>query len=81
MTSDELPEDRRAPLVARLDPRRVDHAAVVAAHERALATGDDGYLDPSTGYLVFSAQALWDRGRCCYSGCRHCPYEEGPRSG
>jgi hypothetical protein len=76
-----LPPGRRAPLTERLDPSRADHATIVAAHERALAAGRDGYVDPSTGYLVFTAQALWDRGRCCHTGCRHCPYEPGPRSG
>jgi hypothetical protein len=73
--------DRRAPLISRVDPGRVDHAAIIAAHERSLALGEDGYLDPSTGFFVFDAQALWDRGVCCASECRHCPYEDGPRAG
>jgi hypothetical protein len=78
---DRVPVDRRAPLTDRLDPRRADHAAVVAAHEAALRDDADGYLDPATGYFVFTAQALWERGDCCYSGCRHCPFEEGERAG
>lgn len=77
---DQLPDDRRAPLIDRLDPARPDHAAAVAAHEQALRRGDDGYLDPATGAFVFTAQAHWDRGHCCGSGCRHCPYEDGPRA-
>jgi hypothetical protein len=77
---DRVPADRRAPLTSRLDPRRPDHAAIVAAHERSLERGEDGYLDPSTGFFVFDAQALWDRGVCCSSACRHCPYEDGPRA-
>jgi hypothetical protein len=81
LTVDAVPADRRAPLTERLDPGRGDHAAVVAAHERSLALDQDGYLDPSTGYFVFNAQALWERGECCSSGCRHCPYEDGPRAG
>jgi hypothetical protein len=78
---DHVPLDRRAPLTSRVDPGRSDHAAIVAAHARSLALGEGGYADPSTGFFVFDAQALWDRGACCSSGCRHCPYEDGPRSG
>jgi hypothetical protein len=78
---DALPAERRAPLRSRLDPARADHAAIVAAHEAALERDEDGYLDPSTGAFVFTAQAHWDRGSCCHSGCRHCPYEDGPRAG
>jgi hypothetical protein len=81
LSVDPVPDDRRAPLASRLDPRRPDHAAVVAAHERAMAADQDGYLDPTTGYFVFTAQALWERGECCWSGCRHCPFEDGPRVG
>jgi hypothetical protein len=81
LTVSDLPPELRLPLVERLDPARADHAAILAAHERALALDEDGYLDPTTGYLVFTAQALWDRGRCCNSGCRHCPYDDGPRAG
>lgn len=80
LTMGRVPADRVAPLTTRLDPARADHAAIVAAHERALARGDDGYLDPTTGYHVFTAQALWDRGACCHSGCRHCPFAAGTRA-
>ena len=62
-----LPAALAVPDPARLDPARPDYAAVLAAHARALDAGEDGYLDPATGYL-------WDRGSCCDSGCRHCPY-------
>jgi len=37
------------------------------------------YHDPVTGNTVFTAQFLADRGYCCESGCRHCPYEVVPR--
>lgn len=70
----ELPEEVVDPHPARLDPARGDRAAILAAHRRALAVGEPGYLDPSTGYFVFTAKYLWDRGTCCVSGCRHCPY-------
>ncbi|NNE43495.1 MAG: hypothetical protein HKN12_04750 [Gemmatimonadetes bacterium] len=46
-----------------------------AAHEKACARGDLGYLDPDTGYLVMTRLAHLARGRCCGSACRHCPYD------
>ena len=55
------------------------YLAIVSAHEAAMAVGDEGYLDPATGYLVFTAAAHWGRGWCCRSGCRHCPFEPGAR--
>jgi hypothetical protein len=47
---------------------------VVAAHDAAVAAGEPGYLDPKTGLFVFTEQYHRDRGTCCDSGCRHCPY-------
>jgi hypothetical protein len=47
---------------------------VVAAHDAAIAAGDDTYVDPATGYDVFTSAFLLARGTCCDSGCRHCPY-------
>ncbi len=57
--------------LARDDPYR---DRVLAAHRAALATGEDGYLDPATGLFVLTAAYLAARGTCCDSGCRHCPY-------
>jgi hypothetical protein len=50
---------------------------VVAAHARAVADGRGTYRDPATGFDVFTAEHLRARGRCCASGCRHCPYDDG----
>lgn len=36
--------------------------------------GQDYYLE--NGKWVFTAHFLRNRGYCCGSGCRHCPYEE-----
>ena len=58
----------------RLDPDAVDHEAVLAAHDRAVAAGSPGYADPRTGAFVFTAVALAERGSCCEQGCRHCPW-------
>jgi Family of unknown function (DUF5522) len=49
-------------------------AAINAAHDRAVAAGEPGYVDPVTGFFVFTAAELTARGECCGSGCRHCPY-------
>jgi|GEM_PF-1128465 len=35
---------------------------------------EDYYLDPETGFMVFTEIFLKKRGRCCHSNCRHCPY-------
>jgi uncharacterized protein DUF5522 len=48
--------------------------AILAAHARALDEGAPGYGDPETGLFVFTAAYLADRGTCCDTGCRHCPY-------
>uniref|UniRef100_A0A6J0SVB5 Uncharacterized protein C1orf53 homolog n=1 Tax=Pogona vitticeps TaxID=103695 RepID=A0A6J0SVB5_9SAUR len=47
---------------------------IVALHEEACAVGQDSYVDPITGYLVFTRVAHLQRGHCCGSACRHCPY-------
>ncbi len=44
------------------------------AHQQACSAGDASYTDPRTGLLVFTRIAHLDRGRCCGSMCRHCPY-------
>lgn len=69
-----LPESLRAPHPSRLDRSRPDATAILAAHDEALASGAMGYLDPSTGLFVMTAQTLWDQGSCCERGCRHCPF-------
>lgn len=70
------PADRplEQPHPDRLSPARPDYAAILEAHRVALAAGEAGYEDPTSGLFVFTAQALVDQGDCCESGCRHCPY-------
>jgi hypothetical protein len=46
----------------------------MAAHAEAVARGDAGYLDPTTGLFTMTAAYLLERGTCCDQGCRHCPY-------
>lgn len=74
-----LPSRRRLPLVDRLSPEHPAYPAIVAAHEQAIQLGQPGYLDPATGHFVFTAAEHWERGTCCASGCRHCPYAAGRR--
>jgi hypothetical protein len=41
---------------------------------RALQLGLDYYIE--NGYWVFTEHFLRERGYCCGSGCRHCPYRK-----
>jgi hypothetical protein len=64
----------REPHPDRLAPDHPRRREILAAHDAALASGDDGYIDPMTGLFVLSAAYLAELGSCCDSGCRHCPY-------
>jgi len=64
----DVPSDRR------LSRERPDREEILAGHRAALAAGVATYLDPTTGYSVFTAAHLLGVGACCDSGCRHCPY-------
>lgn len=46
-------------------------------HADAVSRGDRTYRDPRTGLTVMTSLAHLDRGYCCESGCRHCPYGAG----
>ncbi|KAI2504767.1 Diphthamide synthase [Fragilaria crotonensis] len=43
-------------------------------HKEACLRGEHQYKDPTSGYNVFTEIAHKARGKCCGSGCRHCPY-------
>ncbi|XP_056303939.1 uncharacterized protein C1orf53 homolog [Danio aesculapii] len=43
-------------------------------HQDACKNEKRTYIDPVTGYNVFTEFAHRKRGRCCGSACRHCPY-------
>lgn len=51
--------------------RRMD---VEDLHTQALRRASTTYTDPSTGFTVFTELAHLQRGVCCGSQCRHCPY-------
>jgi hypothetical protein len=40
---------------------------------KKLVEGIDYYINEK-GLFVFTAQYLKERGYCCGSGCKHCPY-------
>ena len=44
---------------------------------KPLLEGVDYYME--NGFMVFTAHYLRERGYCCESGCRHCPYGFVPR--
>ena len=44
-----------------------------------LIEGVDFYFDPG-GLMVLTAHFLRNRGFCCGSGCRHCPYTDEERA-
>jgi hypothetical protein len=44
------------------------------AHREACDEEKDFYLDPKSGYVVFTEKYHLKRGSCCKSGCRHCPF-------
>jgi hypothetical protein len=58
----------------RLAPDHARRDEIIAAHDRAMADGEPGYLDPVTGLFVLTAAYHLERGTCCDQGCRHCPY-------
>lgn len=71
-----LPDELRLPAPSRLPFDHPHREEILRSHDRAMEDGRPAYADPPTGYWVFTAAYLWDRGFCCDSGCRHCPYAE-----
>lgn len=59
---------------SRLPPEHPRYAEIDRRHREAVAGEAPGYLDPETGLFVITAAVHVKRGRCCGSGCRHCPY-------
>lgn len=43
-------------------------------HQNAMLKGSTTYIDPATGFTVFTELAHLRRGKCCGNICRHCPY-------
>jgi hypothetical protein len=66
--------DLDQPHPTRLAPDHSRRDEILAAHRRAIEDDQAGYLDPDTGLFVLTAAYLAERGTCCGTGCRHCPY-------
>eukprot|EP00984_Skeletonema_dohrnii_P012073 scaffold4857_cov132-Skeletonema_dohrnii-CCMP3373.AAC.3 len=43
-------------------------------HRHAIMNKQSTYIDPATGFTVFTELSHLKRGRCCGNMCRHCPY-------
>mmetsp|Transcript_42609 Transcript_42609/g.103060 ORF Transcript_42609/g.103060 Transcript_42609/m.103060 type:complete len:429 (-) Transcript_42609:160-1446(-) len=52
----------------------VDDIDMEDLHLRALQNGSTTYIDPPTGFTVFTDLIHLKRGNCCGNKCRHCPY-------
>ena len=62
------------PHPSRLSPTRADYDTIMRAHDSAVAANESTYRDPATGLLVLTVRTHLERGTCCESGCRHCPF-------
>jgi hypothetical protein len=71
------PDGLTEPLPERLAPGHRCYAEITERHRQAMQAGLPVYTDPVSGLSVFTAEFLADRGYCCESGCRHCPYALG----
>ena len=70
----ELRDDWQEPLPGRLPATTALRDEIGRRHAAAMAAHRPVYQDPQSGLAVFTARFLADRGYCCGSGCRHCPY-------
>mmetsp|Transcript_32892 Transcript_32892/g.79596 ORF Transcript_32892/g.79596 Transcript_32892/m.79596 type:complete len:705 (-) Transcript_32892:35-2149(-) len=66
-------EDLPADTLAKAKRSRLPGAVFKAIHRHAVANKRDTYIDPASGYSVFS-QVYLKRRPCCGNGCRHCPH-------
>ena len=69
-----LPEELLKPHPRRFPPDTPRYDEIIALHEATVGRGGTRYRDPLSGLWVMTASHLWERGYCCYSQCRHCPW-------
>ena len=62
------------PHPTRLSTLHPRFAEIMEHHAAAVTRREPCYTDPTTHLSVFTAAFLAERGYCCESGCRHCPY-------
>jgi hypothetical protein len=65
--------DLPADVVATARASNLPGAMFKALHRYAVAQQRDTYIDPASGYSVFT-QGYLKRKPCCGNGCRHCPH-------
>jgi cobyrinic acid a,c-diamide synthase len=65
--------DLPADVLAKAMESSLPGAVYKALHRHAVSLKRDTYLDPATGYSVFT-QIYLKRRPCCGNGCRHCPH-------
>lgn len=51
-----------------------DELAIHKLHREACEAKRQMYTDPGSGYKVFTEFAHRQRGKCCGTACRHCPF-------
>ena len=66
-------QDLSPETLAKAKRSRLPGAIYKALHRHAVSFNRDTYIDPDSGYSVFS-QVYLKRKPCCGNGCRHCPY-------
>eukprot|EP00957_Ditylum_brightwellii_P140693 10717183-Ditylum_brightwellii.AAC.1 len=66
-------EDLPPEVLEKAKRSRLPGAVYKAIHRHAVANNKDTYIDPASGYSVFTSTYL-DRKPCCGNGCRHCPH-------
>lgn len=49
--------------------------AIEDLHKAACLSRESTYVDPTSGYSVFTKDFHLKRGTCCGNRCRHCPYD------
>jgi cob(I)alamin adenosyltransferase len=58
--------------IMQAQPKPIDD--IEELHKNAMLKGSTTYIDPATGFTVFTELAHLRRGKCCGNMCRHCPY-------
>lgn len=71
-----MPDKKHIPKPKRLSRNDPFYKEIIKKHNAAFRAGEFTYEDPKTGLTVFTALYHLQRGYCCGSGCRHCPYAE-----
>lgn len=55
--------------------RSFDQNQLQLLHDKACLNQRNYYVDPATGFNVFTSDFHRKRGQCCGGGCRHCPFD------